>query len=485
MTRASLLRRILPPLAGAVAFLTLAVTFVGVRFMHAAVLDRARQRAVTLSTLEAERLESLMRSGEHRNLQHLVERLKYHPDVAGVRILEASGVVHASSQPSEIGRPGGVHARQQESAGDAIAASLNGTGESPVVVHTFQPFLNRRECQQCHNPAQRVVGGLDLDVAVNPHVIGLMTFTSLSALLGLLYLVAVIGVAGPLVALVVGRPMRRLSAALHQVQGGDLDVQVEPSGTREIDGVFAGFNHMVAQLRRGRAAEEEARRLELERAQQLASVGELAAGLAHEIRNPLSGVKAVIEVVGRETADEDRRDVLRDAGRELARIDQIVRDLLQYARPKAPVIGAFALNSLVDHALKLTFPATPEHETRARADLAPDLPPALGDEAQVRQVLVNLLLNADQAAGTQGHVTVTTGTREGRVYCSVQDSGPGVPADQAGAIFRPFMTTKARGTGLGLSISRRAIELQGGTLTLDNPGRPGASFTFTLPVLRA
>jgi two-component system sensor kinase FixL len=100
----------------------------------------------------------------------------------------------------------------------------------------------------------------------------------------------------------------------------------------------------------------------------------------------------------------------------------------------------------------------------------------------VLQVVLNLIINAIQAAQGEPNakVTVSTGLRDGMVACTVRDNGPGVPADKADAIFRPFMTTKAQGTGLGLATSRRLIELHGGRLRLENPGEPGASFTFTL-----
>jgi signal transduction histidine kinase len=108
----------------------------------------------------------------------------------------------------------------------------------------------------------------------------------------------------------------------------------------------------------------------------------------------------------------------------------------------------------------------------------------LADADMVQQVIVNLLINALQASEgvPDARIGFSTGVRDGQAACSVRDSGPGVPADRADTIFRPFMTTKPRGTGLGLATSRRLIELQGGRLWLDNPGAPGACFTFTLPV---
>jgi hypothetical protein len=486
MVSKPLLRRLLPPLAGVVAVLTLAVLIVGMIAMRGAVLERARNRATILLSSERESLERLMRAGEHSDLQNLVEQMARNPDVAAVRIISPGAVVDSSSLPAEIGRPAGGHAVQASPKGDLLPASVGpAAGDSPLAVHVVQPFLNKPSCARCHNTPGDILGYLDLDAHVNTHMTGLTAFGTLSGSLGFLYLVAVIGVALPLLNQIVRRPVRQLTSAMRGVQAGDLAVRVEPGGTQEIDEVVEGFNRMVEQLRHGRAAEETARRLEMERVEQLATVGEIAAGLAHEVRNPISGVKAVLEILVRDTADEERRGILRDATGELMRVDQILRDLLQYARPKKPVPGAFDLNALVRDTALFTQRGAGRDAAAVTCDVDPTLPHALGDSGQVRQVLVNLLLNAQQAAGPGGQVHVTTGERDGSAWCRVRDTGLGVPLDRAESVFRPFATTKARGTGLGLSISKRIVELHGGSLTLDNAGQPGASFTFTLPLAGA
>jgi hypothetical protein len=483
MTSRTLIRRLLPPLAGVVAVLTLAVLVVGMIAMRGAVLERARNRAAMLSSSERDSLERLMRAGDHSDLQNLVEQMARNPDVAAVRIISASGVVHASSLAAEIGRPAGSHSVQSSSKGDLIPASMSGAAaDDALAVHVVQPFLNKPACSRCHATPGDILGYLDLDAHVNTHLTGLTAFGGLSGLLGLLYLVAVIGVGLPLVNQVVRRPVQQITSAMRDVQAGNLSTHVEPCGTREIDAVVDGFNQMVEQLRHGRAAEETARRLELERVEQLATVGEIAAGLAHEVRNPISGVKAVLEIIVRDTPDEERRGVLRDATSELMRIDQILRDLLQFARPRKPALEPFDLNALVRDTAAFTQRGAGNKAASVACDVAPGLPFAQGDAPQIRQVLVNLLMNAHQAAGPDGHVHVTTGQHDETVWCRVRDTGPGVPVDRAETVFRPFATTKARGTGLGLSISKRIMELHDGSLTLDNPGQQGASFTITLSV---
>jgi signal transduction histidine kinase len=216
----------------------------------------------------------------------------------------------------------------------------------------------------------------------------------------------------------------------------------------------------------------------------LATLGEMAASLAHEIRNPLSGTKAAIDVLAGEEKAEEPRRILRHVSEELARVDGVVRQLLNFARPKAPVLAKADLRALLDDAVMLSRPgATAQGATLEVQGVAGPLE-VLADADMVRQVIVNLLINALHVVEGRpdARVALSAICRDGEAACSVRDNGPGVPADRADAIFRPFVTTKPRGTGLGLATSRRLIELQGGRLTLENPGQPGACFTFTLPL---
>jgi signal transduction histidine kinase len=251
--------------------------------------------------------------------------------------------------------------------------------------------------------------------------------------------------------------------------------------------VIDGFNTMVDRLREAARMEEETRRRQMERAEHLATVGEMAAGVAHEIRNPLAGVKAAVEVLARQMPHaDDRRAVLRESVGELNRIETVVRDLLSYARPRPPDRVLTDLNQVVRDAVMLASPKAGSHGVEIRCQLTPGLPCITVDPSMVRQVLTNLVLNAvDVLEPTGGVIDVSTSVSGGEVCCRVRDSGPGVPAAHADSIFKPFFTTKARGTGLGLSISCRLVELQGGNLRLENPGEAGASFVFGLPVAGA
>lgn len=484
MASRSLLGRLLPPLVLVILALTVLVVLVGDVFIRRAVLDRAHVRAAALSGLERDVLYRLMRAGDHSDLQQWMEMTARHPDVAQVRLLSPEGVVRVSSAPAQVGRRAEQHVGQVASDGDEMRLPRTESHQHGDIIHTSQPIRTLAECRTCHRDAPEVMAVLDLDVAVNAHTTGLTAFRTFASLLGLLYLAGVLAVFGSTFRARVARPLGALRRAMRDVEKGDLSARLPPLGTREIDEVGAGFNMMVARLREGAAAEQEARRLQLERVEQLATVGELAAGLAHEIRNPLSGVKAVVDVIQRGMpSDDPKRPVLKDASQELLRIDQIVRELLNYARPKIPVPGVFDLNALVCEASQLTLAPATSNGAQVSCHLAEALPAANADAAMTRQILVNLVLNAMQAHVNPSDATiqVRTGRDDGVLWCSVQDNGPGVAADRSESIFKPFFTTKTRGTGLGLAVSRRLAELQGGRLILENPGEPGARFRFTIP----
>jgi len=477
----SLLRRILPPLVLAVAVVTVVIIGLGFAIMRATLQDRARERADVLVRADQMLIERLPKAGPHVNLPQVIALFGDHPDIAAARLLNPSGVVMVSSHPEEVGELLTDHVSQRSHRGDLIT-----TRDGAPAVHTVRPVPNSPACRSCHTSTAPLVAVLDLDVAVNPHEVGMEAFGGLGMAMGVLYLLSVGATMLFLIRRVVHRPVRRLTRAMARVQDGDLSQEVRHSGTREFDRLVDGFNLMVGRLRRGAHAEREARRLEMERAEQLAVVGELAAGLAHEIRGPVSGVKAAVEVLAADMSVGERgRQILRESAKELGQLDEIVRDLLQYARPHPPEFADADLHAIASDVAKLLTAKASAQGATVRTASTGGLPLVQIDQSQIRQVILNLALNGLQALdGGEGTVTITTSAGDEWATCAVVDTGPGVSLDQAEHVFRPFHTTKGSGTGLGLAISRRIIELHGGRLTLDNPGRPGAAFSFTLPLDR-
>jgi hypothetical protein len=293
-------------------------------------------------------------------------------------------------------------------------------------------------------------------------------------------LVVVLGV-------MIRQPMLELQDKIQRVSDGDLNVTVNFTDRNdEIGDLGRNFNSMVQQLRENREEIQRLHQTQMSRAEHLATLGELAAGLAHEIRNPLAGIAGVIDVIGRELPESSAsREVLADVRQEISHINRIVSDLLETARPKPPEFRLADLNATAEHAVifarqhALAQPVTIE---LVRAD---GLPQVDHDPRQIHQILLNLLLNAVQAIEGSGRVRVEIGARGDLAFVRVSDSGRGIAPENLANIFRPFFTTKGDGTGLGLPLAQRIVEDHGGTIEVSSRPGEGSEFTVLLPFRRA
>jgi signal transduction histidine kinase len=280
------------------------------------------------------------------------------------------------------------------------------------------------------------------------------------------------------------RPLRTMHAATARVSAGDWEQRIAPSGPLEVAALADAFNQMTASLL--------SQREQLIRTEKLASVGQLAAGVAHEIGNPLAAVLGYVDILrgdaaggAGELAPSDRLDALDRVKAETQRIHRIIQDLLAYSRPtKEEAQPCDPLATLRSAEGLLRPQARFRGVTVAvEGDEAP-WPSVLISPGRLTQVFVNLLLNAADAMAGKGSVKVSCAAAGGQVRLTFSDAGPGVPAELRRKIFDPFFTTKppGQGTGLGLPISRAIVESYRGTLEL-GVGVPGggATFVVTLP----
>ncbi len=301
------------------------------------------------------------------------------------------------------------------------------------------------------------------------------------------------------------RPLEALTRASERIARGSLDVEVPARGAAEVRRLAASFTGMAKQLKADRLAlEERLRELEattaelgeaeeqILRSARLASVGRLAAGVAHEIGNPLSAILGLVELARDEEMEaSERSELLARTQRETERIHRIIRELLDFARQGGPsddddAVGQEVsdLAEVVGDAVRLVAPQ--QGGVPVRVDLEEALPPVRGSADRLTQVLLNLLLNAVDAvreAERQGEVRLRA-TRAGEgVELVVEDDGPGVPDALRDSIFEPFVTSKATGdgTGLGLAVTHTILERLGGSIDVENVPGAGARFRVHLP----
>ena len=226
----------------------------------------------------------------------------------------------------------------------------------------------------------------------------------------------------------------------------------------------------------------------LQRSEQLMIVGEMAAGLAHEIKNPLAGIKVSIQVLSDELdLSEENEEVFRRIIEEIRRIETLLRNLLHYARPPKPNFSVLDVNRVIELTVKtaklsLKGPTLKSKDIQFSECLSDDLPEIVADSSQLQQIFMNLLLNAFEAIPDSGKIMIDTSRENGFIKIVLANTGRSLEERSRQDIFKPFFTTKKKGTGLGLAICKRLIEQHNGAISVDNIPEGGVAFTITLPI---
>jgi signal transduction histidine kinase len=258
--------------------------------------------------------------------------------------------------------------------------------------------------------------------------------------------------------------------------------QVGPQSENDIALLRNGVQHLIQDVDSTRMALEKSRESLLQ-SEKLAMVGKLAAGMAHSIRNPFTSVKMRLFSLGRSLdltdAQQDDLDVISD---EIRHIDTIVQNFLEFSRPPRLQFQAVSPSQVVDQVLQLLSHRLKSYDVEAKVVRKEALPEIMADPEQLKEVLVNLMVNACEAMEKSGHIEIHERRQDAVVIIDVQNDGPGIAEALIEKIFQPFFTTKEDGTGLGLSIATRIIEEHRGHLSVSSSGVRGVMFTITLPV---
>jgi len=280
------------------------------------------------------------------------------------------------------------------------------------------------------------------------------------------------------------RSVDALLDATRKIQQGDLRYRVQEKLPDEFEVLSSSFNEMASSLKD--------QCLRMQQAERLAVVGELAAGLAHEVKNPLAGIKVSIEVLANElTLEQEDKEVFLRIINEIYRIESLLKSLLSYARPPEPETVSLDLHQLLDTTIKSahyslinpTNTAKLIKEIEIVKDFSPEFPHVVADRGQMQQVFINLMLNAIDAIAAKGTITITTKLESNdSVQIIIADTGKGMSQENLGKIFNPFFTTKPKGTGLGLAICKRLIELHNGSIYVTSTLGEGTTFYITLPI---
>ena len=276
-------------------------------------------------------------------------------------------------------------------------------------------------------------------------------------------------------------PLARVTERAQAVAHGDLTPREVVPSDDEIGTLAVAFERMVAAVgvAQSRAVSNE----------RLAAIGKMAAHVTHEIRNPLSSIGLNIELLEEELANAEvrgeSRALLKAITREVERLEHLSEEYLRVARLPQPRMEAEDVAGLLREIASFVRPEMERASCEVALSIEEPLPPALFDEAQIRQALLNLLRNAREAMADGGRIDVSVAAEGMSVVVSVEDRGGGIPDEIRARVFDPFFSTKGEGTGLGLAITRQIIEAHGGTLMCEPREGGGTSFRITLPIAPA
>ena len=229
--------------------------------------------------------------------------------------------------------------------------------------------------------------------------------------------------------------------------------------------------------------ELETRTEELRRADRLSAIGQLAASLAHEIRNPLASMDGAIDILERHPESaEEREEFLGIIRKECLRLNRLLSDLLDFARPRFPQALPAQVDEILRSVARLASASAERSGIEIRVVVSEGLPDVLCDPEQIRQVILNLTLNAIQAMPNGGTVTLAAHMEKAHILLSVTDEGPGIPEGDMHRVFDPFFSTKKGGTGLGLSVAHQIVTQHGGAISVGRNVDKGMTFTVALPL---
>jgi signal transduction histidine kinase len=294
--------------------------------------------------------------------------------------------------------------------------------------------------------------------------------------------------AGNGIARAVSRSILRLSVPIHDAAGklNEIAGPITLSARWSLDELERVLQTIASQIGAVIERLQQSQRQAL-RAEQLAAVGQMAAGLAHELRNPLTSMKLLVQAAAEHNAAHalSRRDlgVLEE---EITRLERLIQTFLDFARPPHLEKQTFAIQSMLEQLVDLVSARAEQQDIRLQTELPSEPVVVRADRGQIRQVVLNLLLNAFEAVAQGGEVRVRLGALSSERWLTlrVEDTGPGLPPRLGQEIFEPFVSTKETGLGLGLSICKRIVEAHGGEI--DGGDRPegGAWFTVRLPLFQ-
>jgi len=486
--------------------------YLNIKSLSRQMIEKTEEEAFNLSETIRLSIRYAMIKDRRDEYQRIIDDVAQRKGIVEVRIFNKSGEITVSSDRSKVGtivdmKAEACYGCHSESQAKVLLPSDSKTRvyqtDKQRLLGLINPIYNEPACFSCHPRNINVLGVLDTMVTLEEFDQEKANLYNRMILSGVISVVVLSLMMSLLFTRFVNRPIDKLLAATKKAAQGDLNQVVNIQSHDELRELSDSFNHMIMELKRSRDAIEEwtqtleqrvqERTRELQQVQdqlvqagKMAALGELAAGVAHEINNPLTGILTFSSLMLKKVDDNHpwKKD-LDNIVQQTTRCRNIVKGLLDFARQRKPDRKEWDIHALIDRTVTLVENQARFQNIKIVREFDPHLPHLLVDGDQIQQVFMNIIINAaDAMSGQEGTLTIKTILRNGIAEVQFSDTGCGMSKEHLSKIFTPFFTTKetGKGTGLGLAISYGIIQSHGGEIEVESEIGKGSTFRIKLPV---
>ncbi len=465
---------------------TVIVLFVFVSIFNLGILDSVsssllKENVFLLTSIIENALTSPMMEGKVELVQRIISNIPHNTDIISFKIISNEGKILSSSSLQEVGHDAGIELKEGMAETVEKGIPIFSFQEVPVFFQ-IKAIKNEQRCYGCHSPSNKVNGFLAIQVdykkaqTLLKNNIKKTIFVLLFSLLFLIILITIV------LDKLVNKPVLAILEKMKEVEKGNLNIKIDVKGKDEIAILGRGFNGMVEKLQQSLKEREKAHNEDLRKAEHLATIGELAAGLAHEIKNPLTGIKGAIEVILEEEKGENR-EILSEVLNQINRTSEVIQNFLSYARPKEPIFTMTSIQKIIEDSIRISKYYAVGKNIEIEFITPSNIPNIFIDPDQIQEVLINLLINSIDSIENRGKIEIRACPRENGVEIRVRDNGKGIKEEIIPFVFKPFFSTKPKGSGLGLSISKRLIENHKGNIIIESKEGSGTIVKVFIPIL--
>jgi signal transduction histidine kinase len=447
--------------------------------------EAKKQRVALLAEIVSNGLKTIMLDGKTKDeFQRFIEGLAA-KDIVAVRIISESGKILSSTIPGEIGQGIAILDLQTRKHSSSESVFVH-EHEGHKVYSTFIVLSNDWPCQRCHGAKDQVRAIVDLEVShtsVETSIRNATGWTIFSAVCIIVILSAALYLLGKYE---IRKPLYRLLSEIREIAGGNLKTRVSVPDAHEIGAIASSVNTIADELMKARHEVIIHESREMSRMERMASIGEVAATVAHEIKNPLAGISGALQVMTEDIPeDSPRKEICNEILAEIERLDRAVKDLVAYAKPKEINPALTDLRVVIEKAIA----SVGQEARRMHIEItfsASDLPMVMVDPEQMVTVVRDILLFQCSLMPDGGAISISSAVDEARgeveILCS--DTADALTDDRIRDIFKPSFSTKHTVTGLGLAIVRNILESHGGRVRVTSEFGIGNSFRIIIPLKR-